>query len=193
MKNAWLVLLCVVIGEFSWAASELILDKAASSVEFLAIGRPSALKIRGTKGKPEGRIKIAGSVVEGELSLDLSTLETGISLRDRHMKEKYLEVGKEGFRHAVLNIKKVSLPVDYWKNPKPQITTFDGILKLHGVEKEMNGQIEIKEANLKSLGGIAKFTLSLPQYGIAIPSFSGITMADQVDVEIKFKSQIESK
>ena len=41
---------------------------------------------------------------EGMLSVDLRTLDTGIDLRDNHMRETYLEVGKgKGFDRAVLS------------------------------------------------------------------------------------------
>ena len=40
----------------------------------------------------------------GEISMDLATIDTGISLRNQHLREKYLEVGKgKGFDRAVLS------------------------------------------------------------------------------------------
>ncbi len=40
----------------------------------------------------------------GEVSMDLSTIDTGISLRNQHLRENYLDVAKgEGFNKAVLS------------------------------------------------------------------------------------------
>src|SRR5437016_2755323 len=36
----------------------------------------------------------ASGAVSGEVQVDLTTLQTGIGLRDRHMKDKYLEIGR---------------------------------------------------------------------------------------------------
>jgi len=192
MKNFIFVFLLLFGYEHANAAVKLTLDRDASIAEFLAIGKPSALKIRGTKGKPEGQLMIDGEAVKGELLLTLSDFETGIGLRDKHMKEKYLEVEKEGFRQAKLRIKTLSLPKEFWQSPRPQTSAFKGILFLHGVEKEIEGALEIAEAAKDALNGVAKFTILLPDFGISIPSFSGITVAEKVDLEIKFKSRVES-
>lgn len=192
MKSIIVTLLLVLGFQPADAAVKLTLDRNASSAEFLAVGRPSTLKIRGTKAKPEGQLTINGESVQGEISLNLSEFETGIGLRDRHMKEKYLEVEKEGFQKSKLKIKSIALPATFWKSPSPQSALFKGTLFLHGVEKEIEGHIEIAEAAKDELTGLAKFTIMLPEYGIAIPSFSGVTVAEKVDLEIKFKSRIES-
>lgn len=135
---------------------------------------------------------IDGAAVQGELSLNLSDFETGIGLRDRHMKEKYLELAKENFQKARLKISSLSLPLDYWKAPGRQTASFRGLLWLHGVEKEIEGVLEIVDAAKDIVSGAAKFTILLPDYGIAIPSFSGVTVAEKVDLEVKFKSRVES-
>lgn len=192
MKNLILFFSLVFVPPISFASVSMTLDKEASSAEFLAIGKPSAIKIRGNKGKPEGKLTYDGTGVKGEINLNLSDFETGIALRDRHMKEKYLEVDKGDNKVSKLTITKISLPTEFWKAPGAQKTTFTGKLKLHGVEKDVTGDVDISDASKQSLAGIAKFTISLPDYGITIPSFSGITVAEKVDVEIKFRGKLES-
>jgi hypothetical protein len=40
----------------------------------------------------------------GDVSMDLTTIDTGIALRNQHLKENYLEVAKgDGFNKAVLS------------------------------------------------------------------------------------------
>src|SRR5262249_12314829 len=44
------------------------------------------------------------AALSGEIAVDLKTLETGIALRNEHLRDKYLETGKgDGFETAVLS------------------------------------------------------------------------------------------
>ena len=173
------------------AGVEIIKD--ASEVTFLAIGKPSAIKIKGEKGKPEGSLSFASDgKTSGEIKLDLNDLVTGISLRDRHMKEKYLETQKDGFRHAVIQISKISFPSDFWTSGKTGEYPFSGNLALHGVKKDIQGTIKVDERKADSLKGNSSFSIKLTDFGIQIPSFSGITVAENVEVQVKFAAKILS-
>lgn len=186
------VLFSIFLSTIVHAIPTISIEKDKSSVEFLAIGRPSALKIRGTNAKPEGKVTFKEKGMEGTILLNLENFETGMSLRDRHMKEKYLETGKEDFKNAQLTLSKVELPKDYWKNPSQFKTSFVGKLLLHGVEKEISGEMEIGSASKESIQGQARFSIVLTDFGIAIPSFSGITVAEKVDIEVNYFGKIES-
>lgn len=188
----YFVLFSIFLSATAHAVPTISIEKDKSSVEFLAIGRPSALKIRGNKAKPEGKITFKDSGIEGIIVLNLEDFETGISLRDRHMKEKYLETGKEDFKKVKLTLAKIEFPKAYWQNPTPIKIGFQGKLWLHGVEKEISGELEIGTASKETLQGQARFSIVLTDYGIAIPSFSGITVAEKVDVEVNYFGKIES-
>lgn len=166
--------------------------KEKSSVEFLAVGRPSAIKIRGEKAKPEGYITVAADKVSGQIKVDLDEFGTGIALRDRHMKEKYLETQKDANRYAVVEISRVEFPPDFWTTDKTGEFVFSGVLSLHGVKKDISGKIKIDERKADSLRGNSSFTIKLTDYGIQIPSFSGITVAENVDVQVNFDAKSSS-
>jgi len=187
-----LVLLVYLFSATALGAPTIAIDKEKSSVEFLAIGRPSALKIRGTQAKPEGKISFNDSGPEGAILLNLDEFVTGIALRDRHMKEKYLETGKEEFKTAKLLFQSISLPKEFWKSPSPQKVNFQGKLRLHGVEKDVSGEMDITSASKEALRGQAKFSIVLTDFGISIPSFSGITVADKVEVEVSYVGKVEN-
>ncbi|MBI3535304.1 MAG: YceI family protein [Deltaproteobacteria bacterium] len=70
------------------------LEKCNGSVAFKAIGRPSALKINGKGEKAKGTLIIDGVVITGTTSFNLDSLDTGITLRNTHMKKKYLDTEK---------------------------------------------------------------------------------------------------
>lgn len=147
----------------------------SGKVEFLAIGKPSFLKVRGIGTAPTGELKLSGSKASGEFTFDLSSLDTEIALRNEHMKDKYLEVGK--FPKATIRFK----DVDAKEGTK---STIPAELELHGVKKEVSMDAELKpEGDTKKATGTFKFKLT--DFGIALPSHLGVTIADEVTVTIE--------
>ncbi len=68
--------------------------------------------------------------IDGTLAVDLRTLQTGIGLRDNHMREGYLEVQKgDGFEAATLD--KIQLDGIDQAVPVGKVS-FRGTLSLHG-------------------------------------------------------------
>ena len=111
--------------------------------------------------------------------LDLDTLATGIGMRDQHMKEKYLEIAK--FKSAVLRLKQIELPGAVFVPASGTKVTREGWLTLHGIEKPV--QVEMSfERNGERVKCVSKFKVKLSDHEIAIPSFSGITVANEVDI-----------
>lgn len=148
------------------------------SVNFLAVGKPSALKIHGKAAGPEAKLTLDGEKLSGTAEFDMNNLTTGINLRDQHMKEKYLQV-KE---HPKAKLTLVDAAVD------PTFATnltnsgekpFKGKLQLHGQERDVEGTYTAKNGLVQ-----AKFQIKLTNYGIEIPSYLGITVAELVDVNV---------
>src|SRR5437868_9273038 len=106
------------------------IEVSKGHVEFLAIGKPSAIKIRGKGDRLQSQLQFnKDKTLTGKVVFDLSSLDTGIETRNQHMKEKYLETGK--FRDAELTLKSLSLPQDLCKeNVKLEKSPFEGTLKL---------------------------------------------------------------
>ena len=162
-------------------ATEILVSNG--KVEFLAIGKPSAIKIRGKSDKLESRLQVTGKNVSGQFIFDLNSLDTGIDTRNVHMKEKYLEVGK--FKNAELTLKTIALEKDICKEDlKFKETPFEGTLKLHGVEKSVNGEFDVKAA--KSSGHAqVRFSIMITDFGIDIPTYMGIKVTDKVENTIE--------
>lgn len=160
------------------ASSILDLSKGQSSVVFTAVGKPSMLKISGKSDKPiEGQLKFDGKSLSGIASFDLNSLSTGISLRDSHMKEKYLETTK--YPKSTLTFSQVAVPPSLGVQDAP----FKGTLLLHGIRKVVTGSLTItpgrESAEIK-----AKFAIQLDDFKISQASFSGITMAKEVNLQV---------
>lgn len=124
----------------------------------------------------------AGRLI-GELSVDLDTLDTGIGLRNTHMREKYLETGRgDGFARAVLSDIVLRAPdVSTFSGS----TTFTGVLLVHGTRKPVHG-----DARVTRHGGDirveATFPVSVPDFGVPRPRYLGVGVRDQVQVRVTF-------
>lgn len=166
----------------SLVAEAVTLEAAKGRTEFLAIGRPSAIKVNGTGKGPTGALTVKKSewdyVLNGEAVVDLSSFETGIETRDSHMKEKYLETDK--FQNATLTFKDVKIASAIIE--KGGEVKVDAPLNLHGLTKPVSVTIKFsaKDADVKAE---SNFTVKLTDYGIPIPKFTLITIGDEIQVK----------
>ena len=118
----------------------------------------------------------------GELVLDLSTVDTGIDLRNHHLRDKYLEVGKgRGFDKAALSEVVVSdaAGTDFLGR-----SGFTGTLLLHGVRKPVSGTAEFRRAGTATQVE-ASFPLTLTDFSIEPPVYLGVGVANRVMVKVQ--------
>jgi polyisoprenoid-binding protein YceI len=121
--------------------------------------------------------------LSGELSVDLATIDTGIALRNQHLRENYLEVSKgAGFDKAVLSeIRLGEANGEGFEGTSP----FSGTLRLHGVSRTVTGTAEIRrEAALVRV--TATFPLALTDFGIQPPQYMGVGVANRLMVKVSF-------
>lgn len=154
----------------------------SGKLNFEAVGRPAMIKIKGESAAPQTVLTFNDGKVYLESHLDLEQLDTGIDLRDEHMKEKYLETKK--YPKAKLVITSLKLPADWEKNPTIVAEQeFEGTLNLHGKTSPVKGTFTLsdkKEAN-------AEFRIKLTDFDIEIPEYLGVKVADLVTI----KTQIQ--
>jgi polyisoprenoid-binding protein YceI len=120
---------------------------------------------------------------DGTLAVDLRTLDTGIGLRNQHLRENYLEVGSgPGYETATLS----DVRVNTFQPEAPGSTrSFSGMLTLHGVTRAVSGTAGVRQTS----GGIrvqASFPVALADYRIRKPRYLGIGVKDVVQVEVAF-------
>ncbi len=154
------------------------LTAAGGDVKFTAVGKPGFLKIRGeSKGtSPTGNLKLENEQVTGEFHFDLKSLDTGIELRNEHMKDKYLEVGK--YPQAVLTLDPI--PVKGGNLGSDMQSDFSGKLNLHGVTQNVKGKFQYTAKDKKAN---ASFAIKVSDYKIDVPKYMGVTVSETVDVE----------
>lgn len=160
--------------------------QGTGKVEFVAIGRPSAVKIHGEGSGLTSTLAFSQKSVQGHFDFPVDQFDTGIDMRTRHMKEKYLETGK--FPKASLELTSVTLPqspTETGFNVKD--VPFQGNLTLHGVTKPVQGHFNA-EAKSGKIAGTADFDVKTTDFGIEIPKYLGITVADNVQVHVNFEA-----
>jgi polyisoprenoid-binding protein YceI len=160
------------------AASYAQLSAASDAhVTFGAAG-PAGFKLEGTTNElsvSEGN----GNVV---VTVPLGNLSTGISLRDHHMREKYLEVGK--YPAAVLTVARSALKVP--ASGEQQEADVPGTLALHGQTRPVTIHYSAKSAG-PTVAAQGKFHINMNEFGITVPSYLGVTVKPDVDVSASFR------
>lgn len=117
----------------------------------------------------------------GEVAVDLRTLDTGISMRNGHMRDNYLEIGKgAGFDAAVLS--DIRLP-DGDAATLSGRTRFSGTLLLHGTKRAIAGDADVRRDG-SSVRVDAAFAVRLEDYAIAPPRYLGVGVKDEVMVKV---------
>lgn len=174
------ILFIMVVGVFSWNMAQAVsLEVTSGQVEFLAIGKPSAIKIRGQGRGLKSDLQWSEGKLTGRLLFDLNSLSTGIELRDQHMKEKYLETGRFSQAEFVLN--PVLLKKDLCKEVMPlEKEPFQGTLKLHGVEKTVSGDFDLKSEKDRGRA-LVRFALNISDYKMEVPIYLGIKITDRIE------------
>jgi hypothetical protein len=130
------------------------------------------------------------ATLAGEVAVDLKTLDTGIGLRNGHMRNEYLEVGKgQGFDTAVLSDIRLG---DAAAESVQGRTRFTGTLLLHGTKKAVAGLADIRREGAMARAE-ASFPVVLAAFGIAPPRYLGVGVKDEVQVKVSLAASSASR
>jgi len=113
--------------------------------------------------------------------VDLNTLDTGIGLRNRHMRENYLHTDKYSKTHFTAKLVKVEQ-----LNENEFKVEAEGKFFVHGVEKQkvINGDLlKIDNDNYKVS---ANFGVALSDYDIEVPSIMFYKIDENMDLTVEF-------
>ena len=114
--------------------------------------------------------------VRGALKVELQTLETGIGIRDRHMKNNYLEVEKgPAFATALLE----DIRIEKMEGK----TVFTGMLSLHGQKKKVSGAAELQQKDGK-IRVQAQFPVKVSEFEIPAPTYLGVGVRDEIQIKV---------
>jgi len=134
--------------------------------------------VTGDVSVPEGAREI-----DGAFSVDLRTLDTGIGLRNTHLRDNYLEVSRgPTYETAVLNAVALDAPAP--SRGRSATLGFKGMLSVHGNARPVAGTAEVNHKG-DSLEVKVKFPLRIDVYEIARPTYLGVGVTNQIDVEVR--------
>jgi polyisoprenoid-binding protein YceI len=133
-----------------------------------------SLTIVGQDVDLEGSVELDKDMATGQFKIDLSQFKTGLSSRDEHLMKTF-EVDK--YQFAYLQFKDVK----FVEGEFP----FRGLMKLHGVSKEVAGVAFKKGKDIKATMIVKKsdFNLDVPD---SIAKKLGAKVAEKVEIEVKF-------
>ncbi len=146
----------ITFANFAYAETSANVDVKLSPAGFFK------LVTKDVKGKA---IKNGNAVSAENIVVVLKNVNSGISLRDEHTKNKYLEVSK--FPDATL----VSAKGENGKGT--------GVIKIKGIEKPISGTYTVKGNELA-----AQFDLKLSDFGIKGIKYMGVGVNDLVKVSV---------
>jgi polyisoprenoid-binding protein YceI len=160
----------VALGGANFAYAKLA--GSGGEVSFTAIG-PGGLKIVGNTSQITAKEDGANAIV----SVPLGGLSTGIALRDKHMKEKYLETDK--FPNAELTVARSAV--------KEGSGSAQGTMKIHGQSKPVTFSYSAKKSGAGyAVDGTVR--INIKDFGVEVPSYLGVTVKPEVDVAVKFNA-----
>ena len=117
----------------------------------------------------------------GALLVKLDTLETGIGLRDHHLRDNYLEVGK-GAGYDVATLENIQLEKTDGKS------AFKGTLMLHGQKRQVSGMSTIHRHGDGTIRVDAEFPLKVSEFSIPKPTYLGVGVRDEIQVKVVFSA-----
>ncbi len=120
----------------------------------------------------------AGSeLVFANIQIKADSFETGMGLRDSHMNKKYLQVKK----YPSIDFSLKSQPVNMQKGATSRLK---GILKFHGVEKQIEVDAVVKSQSETEISIESNFDLNITDYKIRKPKFAVVKMSPELKLQL---------
>jgi len=141
-----------------------------AQVQFTASG-PAGMSIVGTTSD----LTVSETDTEYVIVVPLKNLDTKIELRNKHMREKYLEVDK--YPNAELHVEKSGI------QRTGAAAQANGQLTIHGKTKASPFSYTAKPDG--SVTGSVH--VNMKDFGITQPGYAGITVKPEVDVTVAFR------
>jgi polyisoprenoid-binding protein YceI len=170
------------------AAEFLVRPGKENKVTFLS--KASMESFEGKTNKLEGSIVVnpenLGDSITVHLEVDLASLDTGIPMRNKHMRENHLETAK--YPKAVFDGAWVRGPAGAALEPgKTRTFDVEGTFTLHGVSRRLRIQVDATYAPAAKGGRVSfrtTFPVVLADYQISRPQFLFLKLAEAQEVRV---------
>jgi polyisoprenoid-binding protein YceI len=183
-----LVAIVLVLHVHSLVAAEYHVDTTAQrQVKF--ISETPLQNFDGVTSRIDGYVLIPSNALEPGtgydgsrfyFEVDLNALDTGIGLRNRHMRENYLETDKYPFAQFTGRIAGVSPGSD-----TSLLVSTTGDLTIHGVKRPLSATIvAVRDQQRYHVRG--QFSVALPDQKIKVPKLMFMKISDTIQVQLDF-------
>lgn len=173
-KRSCLVGLALLGFGYGIPAAAALGNAGESKVVFKATG-PAGLSFEG-KNRNVALTESGNNVV---LTVKIDGFTTGIALRDRHMKEKYLETSKYPTARFEVDKSKLKFP-----SGGSVSGSTEGKLTMHGVTRPVKISYRAEgDSKRAKVEGSAQ--LNIKEFNIDVPSYLGVTVKPNVDVQVQ--------
>jgi polyisoprenoid-binding protein YceI len=116
-----------------------------------------------------------------QIAINVDSLDTGVSLRNKEMRERYLQTDK--FGTATFKSVSVTGPASLAPNQPAEISVA-GDLTLHGVTKRMTIPVRVVLIPDGRIHATTNFKIHMPEFGISVPHTILVTVNDDVPVRL---------
>lgn len=172
MKILFVSVLCL------WATSSFSQSYLTEKGDVAFISKAAVNEFEGKSQKLKGLIDLDKNLVD--FYLELNTLKTGIGLRDRHMRENYLETDTYPFAEFTGKfVEPLPTPQEDWLP-----VVIEGVFKIHGQEKPIKVDGKLKRSGDELLLE-TEFEVLLSDFQIEIPKLVFFELAEKQLVQVK--------
>jgi len=189
MRKTFLCIAAFSIGFCSVSAKELQIDKSAkNSVMFTSDAKIESFS--GVTDKIDGYAMFQGDELKPDATLtgsklyfevELNGLDTGIGMRNRHMREIYLETDKFPYAQFTGEIIKIDTAANH------EFTiSIAGKLSIHGKDQPVTAVGLVTPQTDDRLTVQTKFEVKLPDYGIKVPTLMFLKISETIKLELDF-------
>ena len=185
-----LLTLGLLAGLPSPAGAEEFLVHPGNENKVVFVSKASMESFEGKTNKLEGRIDLdpanLGDSIPVHFEVDLASLDTGLPMRNRHMRENHLETAK--YPKAVFEGAAVRGPAGEALEPgKTKRFDVEGTFTLHGVSRRIRINVDATYAPQPQGDRISfqtTFPVLLGDYQISRPQFLFLKLAESQEVRV---------
>ncbi len=193
-----LITLAILLTAFMVSAEEFHIE-AGEENSLIFYSKAPMESFEGTTDQIVGSVSAdlanlaAGVMVE--VQVDMASMDTGMKLRNKHMRDNHLETDE--FPHAVFRAERVlKAPSGPLVPGSSAEFLLAGTMTLHGITREIEAPVSVacdETDGRLSLQVSSKFQITLSDYEIKRPKFLVLKLNETQDVEINLTAWEASK
>jgi polyisoprenoid-binding protein YceI len=170
-------------------AADFVIEPGGKN-EVVFVSKALMETFEGKTRKMSGRLKLdpdsLGDSVAIRVEVDLASLDTGIAMRNQHMRENHLETDR--YPLAVFEGAAVLTPAAALDTGRETPVEIEGTFTLHGVARRLKTDAFVRLERVDGRRSIAfrtSFPVTLSDFGISRPEFLFLKLGETQQVKVR--------